>query len=138
MLVSWEMPASTVEYRRLYQTYLDIADLDDTPLTLVEQTDKGDESSRARILAGKDELLESVIAAGKEGVHIQRYKGLGEMNPEQLWETTMDPERRRMLQVRIEDSAEAERIFSILMGEPVEPRREFIQTNALDVRNLDI
>ncbi len=83
-------------------------------------------------------ILEALLGAVKSKYHVQRYKGLGEMNPEQLWSTTMDPTKRRLLQVRIEDAVEANDLFSVLMGDSVEPRRRFIEDNALNVTNLDV
>ncbi|MEK7316001.1 MAG: DNA topoisomerase (ATP-hydrolyzing) subunit B [Candidatus Eisenbacteria bacterium] len=85
-----------------------------------------------------DEVMETLYTGAKKGLSFQRYKGLGEMNAEQLWQTTMDPQRRRLLQVRVEDDIEADGIFTILMGDQVEPRREFIEKNALNVKNLDV
>ncbi|MCE6952396.1 DNA topoisomerase (ATP-hydrolyzing) subunit B [Cereibacter sphaeroides] len=92
---------------------------------------------REQPIHGPIDLLKAVLAEGEKGLSLQRYKGLGEMNPEQLWETTLDPEARTLLQVKVEDLAEADDIFTKLMGDVVEPRREFIQQNALNVENLD-
>jgi DNA gyrase subunit B len=92
---------------------------------------------RSQIIHGPTELLDAILAEGEKGLTLQRYKGLGEMNPSQLWETTLDPEARTLLQVKIDDLADADDIFTKLMGDVVEPRREFIQANALSVENLD-
>jgi DNA gyrase subunit B len=96
-----------------------------------------DKMAEVRLLS-TDELVDYFIAAGKRGIAINRYKGLGEMNPDQLWETTMDPSVRTLLQVRAEDHTEADLMFTTLMGDQVEPRRKFIEENALDVKNLDV
>jgi len=85
-----------------------------------------------------DELTKSLEKVGKEGTTIQRYKGLGEMNPQQLWETTMNPENRTLVKIELEDAAKADQIFTVLMGDEVEPRREYIQKHAHEVENLDI
>jgi DNA gyrase subunit B len=104
------------------------------PAPLLVVPDAGEEHAASWFLEVGDEI----DRIGRKGLQIQRYKGLGEMNAEQLWETTMDPARRSLLQVRVDDSVDADNIFSVLMGDLVEPRREFIEDNALTVRNLDV
>ena len=128
--VHWDLIAS-VEYRHLFQIYQEIREMAPPPYTLVE---KGREVTIDR----EEGLLQSLNQLGREGLSIQRYKGLGEMNPEQLWETTMNPETRTLLKVKVEDAVEADEIFSILMGDEVEQRRHFIEENALFVQRLDI
>ena len=96
------------------------------------------ENGSSEEIATRDALLDKVLTAAKKDLTIQRYKGLGEMNPEQLWETTMNPDKRTLLEVRIDDAVETDEIFTVLMGDAVEPRRKFIEDNALDVRNLDV
>ena len=109
---------------------------DETPFTI---SDKAKEpNTEDVVLQDKKQLLIHVLEESKKGLAVQRYKGLGEMNPDQLWETTMNPAKRTLLQVKVEDVVDTDEIFTILMGEEVEPRREFIQTNALEVSTLDI
>jgi DNA gyrase subunit B len=119
------------EFRELENLYTIIRDLGEPPYSI--QTKEG-----SKELFASSALLETVFVTAKKGLTIQRYKGLGEMNPGQLWETTMDPERRTLLHVNTQDSVKADEIFTILMGDQVDPRREFIITYALEARNIDI
>jgi DNA gyrase subunit B len=126
----------SVEARRLDQIAGDLSRLYDRSGRLI-QTVRGQDKDIGSV-TGPVSLLDQIIAIGRQGLTIQRYKGLGEMNPEQLWETTLDPTKRTLLQVRVAHTDEAEEIFSKLMGDVVEPRREFIVENALKVANLDV
>ncbi|HEV3470872.1 MAG TPA: DNA topoisomerase (ATP-hydrolyzing) subunit B [Pyrinomonadaceae bacterium] len=128
--IDWEL-ASHVEFQKAVELYKTLEERLAAPLIL------GENGSSEQI-ESREELLERVLTAAKKDLTIQRYKGLGEMNPEQLWETTMNPEKRTLLQVKIDDAVETDSIFTILMGDAVEPRRKFIEDNALEVKNLDV
>ncbi len=124
---------SSHDHKLLLQAYRQVEDLClKEPVFIVAEGKENIE------VTDRQELLEVFLARAKKGQYIQRYKGLGEMNPDQLWETTMDPEKRVLLQVKIEDAVRADEIFTVLMGDQVEPRREFIEQNALNVANLDV
>ena len=121
----------SLDARRLNERHAHLVEVYDKPAKLKRK-------DKVEAVFGPRSLLDAVYATGRKGIELQRYKGLGEMNPEQLWETTLDPDVRTLLQVKVGDLAEADEIFAKLMGDVVEPRREFIQENALNVSNLDV
>ncbi|MEW6734072.1 MAG: DNA topoisomerase (ATP-hydrolyzing) subunit B [Acidobacteriota bacterium] len=130
VLIDWEL-ATHVEFHKAVSLHLENVGAMSPPFEIIQNGSTSAVNSR-------DKLLSHILEVAKKDVQIQRYKGLGEMNPEQLWETTMNPAKRTLLQVRVEDAVETDEIFTVLMGDAVEPRRKFIEDFALDVRNLDI
>ena len=128
--IDWEL-ATHVEFQKAIQLYGELQDLSRPPFVITE-------NDAHTIVDSRQALLEHVMTSAKNGLTIQRYKGLGEMNPEQLWETTLNPETRTILSVQVNDAVETDEMFTVLMGDAVEPRRKFIEDNALDVKNLDI
>ncbi len=128
--INWAL-LSSADYRRLLDLHKRVRGFDKPPFLVTS-------NGSTMTLEHRKDLLEHVMSMGKRAFTVQRFKGLGEMNPTQLWETTMDAEQRTLLQVRVEDSVAAEQIFTDLMGDAVEPRRQFIEANAFAVKNLDI
>ncbi len=134
------------EVRTINTSLADLAKLGFDIDALIPQERTGEETSRYMLRRGESEtgledlrgLPAAIRAAGEKGLHVTRFKGLGEMNAEELRETTLDPANRTLLQVRMEDVSGADDLFRVLMGDKVEPRREFIEKHALDVRNLDV
>jgi DNA gyrase subunit B len=131
-VIDWQL-VDSAEYEELYAIEQDVRSIGPAPY-FVREAKQAEETQ----LEDADALWEHIEARGRKGIQLQRYKGLGEMNPEQLWETTLDPNGRVMLQVRLDDAVQTDQIFTILMGDQVEPRRQFIEGNALNVKNLDI
>jgi DNA gyrase subunit B len=130
LTINWEL-LSSAEWQRLFEISADIAPLEKPPFSV---KDNGSLLS----VASREDLLFHILAQGRKNLTIQRYKGLGEMNPDQLWKTTMNPDTRTLMKVSIDDAVQTDAIFTILMGDAVEPRRRFIENNALNVKNLDI
>jgi DNA gyrase subunit B len=128
--IDWNL-ASYVEFQKAVEFYTKLENSLPAPFAVGE-------NGSSEEIPTREALLERVLAAAKKDLTVQRYKGLGEMNPEQLWETTMNPEKRTLLQVKVDDAVETDQIFTVLMGDAVEPRRKFIEDNALDVKNLDV
>jgi DNA gyrase subunit B len=139
VVIDWNL-VDSAEYEELYSIEQDVRSIGPAPY-FVREVEKGSKAAAGgeeTEIEDADALWEYLDARGRKGMQIQRYKGLGEMNPEQLWETTLDPNTRVMLQVRLDDVVQTDQIFTILMGDQVEPRRQFIEQNALNVKNLDI
>ncbi|HWC76439.1 MAG TPA: DNA topoisomerase (ATP-hydrolyzing) subunit B [Blastocatellia bacterium] len=130
VLIDWEL-ATHVEFQKAIQLYGELKELSRPPFLIAE-------NGTSVLVESRTALLDHVMSAAKKDLTIQRYKGLGEMNPEQLWETTLNPEKRTILNVQVNDAVETDEMFTVLMGDAVEPRRRFIEDNALDVKNLDI
>ncbi len=130
VIFDWEK-ASYVEFQKAIELETSLEKSLPAPYILSE-------NGKKEVINERELLLEKILEIAKRDLIIQRYKGLGEMNPEQLWETTMNPEKRVLLQVRIEDAIETDELFTVLMGDAVEPRRKFIEENALEVKNLDV
>jgi len=125
---------SAYDYSQLFQEHLNLKTaLGENGVVLTEENE-----GESHSIQTWSQVLDFMVSFGKKGMYIQRYKGLGEMNPEQLWETTLDPKIRTLKKVKVEDIVESDGIFTILMGDQVEPRRNFIVENALRVKNLDV
>ncbi|MCL2723446.1 MAG: DNA topoisomerase (ATP-hydrolyzing) subunit B [Polyangiaceae bacterium] len=137
--VDWSLVESA-EYEELYSIEQDVRSIGPAPYfaKTIRTSQEDDAHAKETELEDADALWDFIEQRGRKGWNLQRYKGLGEMNPEQLWETTLDPNARVMLQVRLDDAVQTDQVFTILMGDQVEPRRDFIEHNALNVRNLDI
>ncbi|MBZ5494824.1 MAG: DNA topoisomerase (ATP-hydrolyzing) subunit B [Acidobacteriia bacterium] len=130
LTINWDF-LSSAEWQRLFHLYSEMTPFEKPPFSVKQ-------NGGQITVVSREALLEHILALGKKDLTIQRYKGLGEMNPEQLWITTMNPESRTLMKVSIDDAVQTDAIFTILMGDAVEPRRRFIEDNALNVRNLDI
>ena len=134
VVVDWALVESA-EYEELYAIEQDVRSIGPAPYFASEE---GSKDVKEVEIEDADALWDHIDQRGRKNTSIQRYKGLGEMNAEQLWETTLNPDARVMLQVRLDDAVQTDQIFTILMGDQVEPRRQFIEDNALNVKNLDI